>query len=314
MRDGVASKLFISLLITGVVCIVASGGIGVWLALRLTQGETLLDPEFKKHIYYLAAHLGTFGMLFIAAYSLRSRITTYLRRTDFKVVTVHILVVFVALDILIVLLHILSQYFALPGNQYFYLDEEYNLPSIYSALQLILVGGAAFYCSRLRSERYIKFFPEKYIWIFVGVMLFALGVDEFVTWHEGTNLIQSIGLMSPDSDPRLGGYGYDWTLGALLLVIVFGLPGLFLFKKVFRDYPHLLYLLILSSVLFVLGAVGFENLQVYRKSFQSVKVAPVLLILEEFLEMLGVTLALFVILRYSALVGGESNLVNETGG
>ncbi len=103
-------------------------------------------------------------------------------------------------------------------------------------------------------------------------------------------------ILNPNNE--LGGFGYAWTIVMGVVVVSVGIPFLYYFLKIFTAYRYLLYVLILAGVVFVLGAIGMENFQVYIKSYGVGVNRFYILMLEEFFEMVGVSLAIFVFIRF----------------
>lgn len=131
-----------------------------------------------------------------------------------------------------------------------------------------------------------------------------MSLDELLSFHEDSErVLVFLGLLGENYDNRLGGFGYAWTLFGLPLALVLGAWFAWRFFYIFRMQKKLFWLLILSGVVFLSGSVLMENFQVFIKdSFQLERPVKILLLMEEMLEMLGVSLAVVVFFLYSRQV------------
>jgi hypothetical protein len=264
------------------------------------------ELEWPNTFYIYSAQMLSFaaGIFLLITYAYRHRIHAYLHDTPLKTLSVHFFFLLVLVDVL------LQVFFALtvshPGDgdlglfyRLFHLDWEKNVPSTYSAIKLIIAGYAAGCCMQADKKSSIGKMPIRYIWLIVATLLILMGIDEYFSFHEDAELILvKLKIISPDYDNTLGGYGYAWTIVGMSFAVIIGLPAIFLFLKIFSKYKYLFYLLLISGFVFLWGAVGMENLQVYLRFFHPDLTATGVLMLEEFFEMMGVSLAIFVFVRY----------------
>ena len=182
----------------------------------------------------------------------------------------------------------------------FWLDAELRLPSFFSAFQLGLGAALAWRCYRSSSRR---------VWISVGVILGYMAVDELRSIHE------RIGIELKTLLGACAGEECQFTLGPMTTaywVVIFGPLALLLGGVLFFELRALLarrdlYLLVAAAAIFLLGAVGFESWQVYGRSLDEqwfrTDIGQLVLLAEEGLEMIGVTLAVMVLKAYRPLGG-----------
>ena len=184
-------------------------------------------------------------------------------------------------------------------HKLFHLNIEKNVPSTYSAFQLVLASLASILCFKIKGNVGDPLTHFKYAWLGAALILFYMGLDEYFSFHEdaGTVLGKS-NLIPSDFLMEFKQYGYAWTIVGVGLIVTLGLPLLFLFYRIFFGHRYLYYLLILSGGVFVLGAIGMENLQVYLFTHEVHMDRRYILMLEELFEMTGVSLAIFVFLRF----------------
>lgn len=180
----------------------------------------------------------------------------------------------------------------------FHLDIEKNIPSSYSALLFIYAGYVAFTCIAV-EKKYIGKFSAEYMWLIIGLILWFMAVDEYMSLHEQAgSLLVDLKLLSTGGEPLIGGYVWAWTAIGVPLVLAVGLPSLINFHKIFLEFKKLYYLIIMAAFLFLFGALGMENMQVYvSNNFPEISTY-IVLIVEEFMEMTGIALAIFVLLQY----------------
>jgi hypothetical protein len=113
--------------------------------------------------------------------------------------THQLLVLFVALDLLVVLLHVLFSH----SSSFFHLDREYNLPTAYQSLKLLMAGHLALGViwlkhnfNALKRNDLLFFAPLAAMFIFVGL-------DELGQLHENVDFF--VREVSPQSaDAMLG--------------------------------------------------------------------------------------------------------------
>ena len=173
--------------------------------------------------------------------------------------------------------------------------EEKNVPSIFSSLLHFGAGLLLLFI----IKRAFRIEKKTYFWLTLGLLFIFLGLDELLRWHEELNG------MTTDQIEVSGIFYYAWVIPYGILVIVGGLlylkPLLRLPKRTVRTF-------ILAGVIFLIGAVGFEMAAGWYIDTHQVEQTPrsvhrtipifVLYTFEETLEMLGMSLFIFEILRF----------------
>lgn len=226
-------------------------------------------------------------------------VSGYLRNVPPRKGALNLFIILIAVALILQVGFVLTVIYQPEGlTQLFNLDHENNIPNIYSTILLLAAGYVALTC--IHAERkYVGAFPVKYIWALVAFVMWAMAFDEYYSFHERAGeLLVLIKILAPDQDAMLGGYGWSWTLVGLPLALAIGVPAIIAFYRIFEENRYLFYLLVAAGSMFVFGAVFMENLQVFLASRYTGFVTTAALMFEELLEMLGVSLAIFVIMRY----------------
>ena len=222
-----------------------------------------------------------------------------------------VLVLLVAIDLMLAVTYVLtyeSSSQLLSGA--FHLDYEQNIPSTWSAAQLLFASFAVLACIPVdaRSKLCRSSLPCWHLWLFIGSVLLLMAIDEYVTYHERLrSVIFSLGIMSP-GEATIGGYAWPWTIYGAVFVLVVGVPAAIFSWQAFSRQRYLFHLLLLAGLVFVAGAIGFENLRVFSINYHGAMAANLLVTLEETCEMVAVSLVTFVFLRYR----GERLLEKES--
>lgn len=292
------------LLLVGWALIFLSMLLNVWVIEFLFVPDHILEWPNTFYLYLAQILVGITGVISLIVHTNYDIIEKYFYQTELKELALHAFLVLLFIDILLQILFLLTVNH--PGDsdlgllyKLFHLDWEKNIPSTYSALQLILAGLIALYCMKMEGNRQDSLLQGKYVWLCVAIVLFYLGADEYFSFHEDAEmLLVKLNVISEDYDSTLGGYGYAWTIVGGLCVIGIAIPFTILFFRMFSNYRYLLYILLLSGGVFVLGAIGMENFQVYVEAHGVDIEKRYILMLEEFFEMLGVSIAIFVFIRY----------------
>lgn len=160
--------------------------------------------------------------------------------------------------------------------QTFDLDQEGNIPAFFSTC-LFLINAALFFLLWKVKDCVDG---SRKIWLFLAGLLFFLGIDEFAALHE--RLIKPVKSLLPVS----GFFYYAWIIpyGIALVVLAF-----FLVPKLWKlDRPTRSGFM-LSAIVFVTGAIGFEMLsgQYMDGKTETDLVFGLLVAGEEILEMMG---------------------------
>jgi hypothetical protein len=179
--------------------------------------------------------------------------------------------------------------------EYFDFDIEGNVPTLYSAVAVLICSGLLALIARIHWNRLDG---KRYYWLGLAILFFFLGLDEGTAIHEELSDFLEEYMVAEGALYFLWVIPYSIAsavLALLYLRFVWQLP------KVTRAR------FIAAGLLFLGGALGFEMLSAIaadRSGYDSVSYT-LLYSIEELLEMLGIVLFLYALL---------SHLAEETGG
>jgi hypothetical protein len=207
--------------------------------------------------------------------------------------TVIILSIIVAVLTLLSLAGQFYKYLVLDGNdrylvKMFFLDDEFNFPTLYSTLSLLICSvltGTIYSLKKSGNESF------KTHWLGLSVIFFLLATDEILRLHEQiiTPLRNMLGT---------GGFLYmAWIIPAVLFGIVF----LVSYYKFLIDLPkQSRNRFIISGLIFVVGAVGFEAIggKFFSEYGKDNLFYSLITHVEELFEMIGIVLFIYALLLY----------------
>lgn len=231
----------------------------------------------------------------------------YLREVPIKYKATHLLAGLLFVDVIMQVLFVLTlNSDSEVLSQLFHLDVEKNIPSLYSALQLFLVGLFAIDCMKIDKGKLYKLIPHGFAWFVTSILIILMSIDEYFSFHEDFDqILFNIKSIMPDIQ-LFSKYAQPWTIIGGIIAISIAIPLTFTFAKIFINYKYLFFTIIAAGLIFVLGAIGFENLSVYM-ALNRPGLSHILLSLEEFCEMVSISLVAFVFMRYR----GELLLLNK---
>lgn len=167
---------------------------------------------------------------------------------------------------------------------------EKNLPSLFSSLQLLFSG---FLLWNIYNIDVIKNSSIKIYWKSLAIIFYFLAFDEWITVHD------TIGKPFSKLFGETGNL-FGWTLLYIIILMIFFIWSLKFLKHL---GPKIASLFIISGILFLSGAVGFEVLA--KDSMQAtlnIQFTPYQLsiigLIEESLEMLGIFLFNLTLFNY----------------
>jgi hypothetical protein len=172
----------------------------------------------------------------------------------------------------------------------FYLDEEGNFPSLYSALALAIASLLLFTIGKL-EENIQRNYSQSWK-ILSGIFLY-LSLDELLSLHEYLNALRQLGLH--------GAFFYAWVIPASLIVAI--LCGIF-YRFLMHLNPKVRNRIFFSGAIFITGAVGFEILgsgideRLGEPAIFTNLSYQVFMTIEESLEMLGIVTFIHTLLSY----------------
>ncbi len=172
--------------------------------------------------------------------------------------------------------------------QWFDLDIENNVPSLYSSFALGICS-VIFFIIAVHKAKPLDY--EKLCWFGLGFIFLFLAIDEWFQVHEGIgniveNYINATGLLY---FPWIIPYGF----AVLVFVLIYLKFILFLPKKT-------AILFILTGTVYLIGAIFFDMLggrEAELHGFDSVTYS-ILYTIEEFLEMISIVVLIYSLLSY----------------
>lgn len=172
----------------------------------------------------------------------------------------------------------------------FNLNAEVSIPTWFSQTILFIAASVALLIA-LTAQKYTRY------WMGISAIFLYMSIDEGAAIHELTTgpMQQLLGVSS-------GHLYYAWIVlfGSIALVI-----GL-LYLRFLRDLPtKTRWLLVLSGVIFVSGAIGVEMFEasIAAQTGETSLTYTLLVGIEEFMEMVGVTIAIYALTsHYNSLL------------
>jgi len=170
------------------------------------------------------------------------------------------------------------------------LDIEKNIPSFYSGLALFFSSFLFFCISLLERKKY------RY-WLGLAAVFLFLALDEVFILHERLGDYTGKLIKSTEMFEASGLLYFPWIVPYSILMIIL---GLFYVRFIFHLPHKTTVLFILSAIIFLTGAAGFDMLggrEAELHGYYSITYS-VLYTIEEFLEMSGVVLLIYALLDY----------------
>lgn len=200
----------------------------------------------------------------------------------------NILILFLLLDILMIILHLIF-----PDKSFFNLDFESNLPTIYQGSKLVFISLLAIVILVLEYLRG-KSIKKGWFWIFWSAMMFFIGIDEVAQIHENISIyMKELFGAAETYETTLIEMGYSstpWLKYYISLFVIATALVVLAFKNLLKKYPKSMWLLVVGWLLF-LGVPVVEYINtlphiMFQEGYEA------LMIFEEALEMLGATFLL----------------------
>ena len=178
---------------------------------------------------------------------------------------------------------------------------EANVPTIYSSMAIYLSAILLFFIATNHDGL------DAVYWALLGLIFIFLGVDETFQLHEKTG-----DYFRHNHTALIGVVVYPWLVTYAIAASVFLLVYL---RFLFRLPREIAWLFVLSGSIFVLGAMGMEWLggMIWKDSedgagYSTMAVYSISYTVEEFLEMLGIALFIYTLLKYIRLHLGFATL------
>ncbi|PCJ68743.1 MAG: hypothetical protein COA62_12950 [Rhodobiaceae bacterium] len=174
--------------------------------------------------------------------------------------------------------------------RHFELDAERNVGAWYSSALMVLIAVCAFFNWQMNRHRTDI---VSYSWLLISVVFFALSVDETAGFHE------VVDVPLRETFELTGAFYNPWIFFGAFFVVVFAavlMPFLLSLPRMIAA------LFVVSGAIYVGGALGLEPFDAYFEYTYGEGSFPhiVSTIIEETLEMIGLTLFLHANLIYMA--------------
>lgn len=189
------------------------------------------------------------------------------------------------------LAHVLGRIFFDVGYDtgMFNLDVEKNIPSVYSALLLVLSGFLLILIT-IKTRKLKKKFAAH--WFFLGIVFIFLAADEFFVIHEEW--------MNPirENLNTSGLLYFAWIIPYTIFIAVLFLVYLKFLKNLPKD---ICVRFIISGALYIFGGIiveSFGGRYIESCSWQKDDIYFAIITLEEMFEIIGVSLFLYTLLIY----------------
>ena len=182
------------------------------------------------------------------------------------------------------------------SGRLFRLDEEINIPTLYSSLALAFCStllAIISYMKRAINSNYTGY------WKALSLIFLYLAIDEMCTIHEIFNAIKPILNAS-------GFLYYTWVIPGSIFVAVFVL----IFWRFIQSLPKKTKnLFIIAGTMYVGGAIGMEMIGGYHAEAygQATFMYSLITTFEESLEMFGIAVFIYALLSY---IASHLNVVN----
>jgi hypothetical protein len=179
----------------------------------------------------------------------------------------------------------------------FNVDKEGNIPTLYSTLAILSCALLLRVIARIEREAGGRLSRH---WMLMSIIFLGLAVDEFLFLHEEIN-------------PRLDLSGFtqwSWVAVGIVFVLVF---AFIFFQMIVQLPPPVRRLFILAGLIYLSGAIVMETVGGHyvtawrRDSMRYVLCTAA----EEFLEMTGIVVFIYALLRYLTQGGREVLLALE---
>jgi len=214
-------------------------------------------------------------------------------KIDPKTVFRRLLIIIIVLLNANVVITFLKFYFKL-GDVYglfplFNFDFEKNIPTLFSSIILFISSALLFIIAMGHKRLSSNYLP----WFWLGIIMLFLSIDETAQLHEK--------LIAPGRElfNTSGALHYAWIIpyGAVLLVLL-----VLYFRFIFNLEKKVMVLFILSGLIYVIGALGFEMISglEYESGGKSSILFWFISTCEESLEMLGIAVFIYTLLVYIA--------------
>ncbi len=169
----------------------------------------------------------------------------------------------------------------------FNLNEEKNIPALYSSLILLFCGVILYSISLNKKNPQDKYYRH---WLWLSIIFFYLALDEAISIHENFKvrfLLEKDNILYHDS----------WVIVFSILVAIF----IFSYRRFLKHLPWATRkMFILSGCIYIFGCMGMEIVGSFTQEFygKASMVHAMATTIEEFLEMIGIVVFINTLLSY----------------
>lgn len=177
----------------------------------------------------------------------------------------------------------------------FNMEDESNIPTFWSSLLWVLAGGAAGLVALGEKQRADR---QAFYWLGIALLSWIFATDEFVQLHERLGaLLQSLALAN--GVEASGVFRYIWVIPGGLFAAAVAILYLRFLLTLQRDVAVTI---AVAGALYLAGALGFEMLEgsIDTANGYMGPAYTLCVTCEETLEMIGVSLLIFAILKHAA--------------
>ncbi len=218
----------------------------------------------------------------------------------------------ISISLLLTLVHLLTLFFPFDflGKRtqtplfLFNMDNEGNIPSWFASSLLLIAGMVYLFVSWLRRSAPK---PSSFFFLVVGLGLIFLSLDESAGIHEKVGGILNLLPHTPSFRGERGHWMFPYLILGLILCLMF-------FRDVFallRALPRTSRLIFAGVMIFLIGAVGLEIISYeYLRRIASKKIYMMEVALEEFFELLGVSIIIYAGLLLA--LGDYQNMISKS--
>jgi len=182
----------------------------------------------------------------------------------------------------------------------FNLNEEKNIPALYSALILLFSGVILYLISLNKRNPKDRYYHH---WLWLSIIFFYLSLDEAISIHENFKVRFLL-----EKDNVL--YNDSWVIIFSILVAIF----IFSYRRFLLHLPwSTRKMFIISGGIYIFGCMGMEVVGSFTEEFygKASMVHAMATTIEEFLEMIGIVIFIKTLLSYLLCLTSESSQENS---
>lgn len=178
----------------------------------------------------------------------------------------------------------------------FNLNEEKNIPALYSSLILLFCGVIIYVISLKKKNPRDRYYRH---WLWLSIIFFYLALDEAISIHEGFQVRFLL-----DKDNIL--YSDSWVIVFSILVAIF----IFTYRRFLQHLPReTRKMFVISGFIYIFGCMGMEVVGSFTQEFygKASMVHAMATTIEEFLEMIGIVVFINTLLSYNTCLKHKSS-------